>query len=149
MAVRGDRGGERPQLVPGLAGRGVQHAGLDRADEHGPAGGDQHRDQAGAQQPADAPGAVHVSRRAEQRLQRGGVLTAPLVRLDWMHRLAGEQAADGMASTVSQPDPIVVASPPGAPGWPPWPGPAVVTCAPGGGVKLVSAADGAPKLMAV
>src|SRR6185437_14083576 len=52
-------------LVAGLGG-GVEHAGLDCSDVGGAGVGDQHRDQAGAQQPAAAPGAVHRGGRGEQ-----------------------------------------------------------------------------------
>src|SRR5690242_20852787 len=58
-------------LVTGWAGLGgvVQDARLNGSDVGGAGVGDQHRDQAGAQQPAAAPGAVHRGGRGEQGVE--------------------------------------------------------------------------------
>src|SRR6185437_6984349 len=52
-------------LVTGLGG-GVENRRLNGSDVGGAGVGDQHRDQAGAQQLAAAPGAVHRGGRGEQ-----------------------------------------------------------------------------------
>src|SRR5690242_21475458 len=63
-------------LVTGWAGLGgvVQDARLNGSDVGGAGVGEQHRDQAGAQQPAAAPGAVHRRGRVQQGVHDAGTV---------------------------------------------------------------------------